>query len=121
MKSEPLVVARGDRDFAPAGQHQDIRIENNRFERCSGLQIAVTSEKKVDIRGNTFSGTHRTDRKRHGRDLGFDSSALIGLFNVDGVTIKGNRLDKKGAFTGDELIQLSETVRNASIERNAGF
>ena len=92
--------------------HQDLRIENNLFDRVTGTNITITNASGVDVAGNVFRRSHLEDRG-HGDAFGIDRRALVWVTNSDNLTFSENLVDRPGQFL-QRNVSLTSPVSNVT-------
>jgi len=96
--------------WIPTRSHEGIRIENNVFDRCDGIQILISSAKDVRISGNTFLRPQEKPSTR-GRDKGIDPEALLYFAECEGVILEKNVVKDSKVDLSKKIVVLS----NASV------
>jgi hypothetical protein len=91
------VVAYGRKGFSPAGAQRNIRIVDNLFDNCRGVNALIVSADNVVIEGNTFRNTHGESTDQ-GRGWGIDTGYAVWMDRVSGIEWENNFLENPGAF-----------------------
>jgi len=87
------VTPASDRRFG------NITITGNTFRKVNGVNIFLGGVSNVTVADNHFGDVHPVEPTNTGADYGIDQSSVVGIYNCDGVTLRGNTLDKLGPFT----------------------
>ncbi|MBL8995008.1 MAG: right-handed parallel beta-helix repeat-containing protein, partial [Spirochaetia bacterium] len=98
-------------EYPAAGNHRNIMIEGNVFERCYGVNMQITSASGVIVRNNQFKDSH-PEIRLHATKRGVDPKKLIWVDTTDGLELDGNTYEGIGPAGDEEPLYLGKAVAN---------
>jgi len=111
-----VIIAAVDPSPVAGCGHGDIRVEGNRLEDISGVNLLITSICRVVVRGNQFVNPQHALADAAGKSWGESPGALIVAAEAREVTFQNNLVRSLGAFN-KVLLQIFPSARVAGEKR----
>ncbi|WP_035606030.1 right-handed parallel beta-helix repeat-containing protein [Haloferula sp. BvORR071] len=100
------ITASGDaQKLRGPGIFQNLVIEDNTFEDCSGPNLVMSSVRGANVKGNRFVRAQHDSPPATGASYGIASNSVIWTAQCEDVTLESNEMIEVGEFAKETQVQ----------------